>query len=525
MMVALRNSLILLLVMSGAAQASARADWTQLERALSGWRVGEAQAALDRLTASEDRSPRLDFARGRLQLLRGEYERAAETLVGARSVGPIAEHYEALARATAHETRAYVSRPTADGHFVILHEPGADELLVPYLEHVLARSWTALTERLSFVPETPIRIEVYPRVDVLGAVSPLTVEEIRTSGTIALCKYNRLMVTSPRDMVYGYSWADTVAHELVHLLITQRTYNQVPIWLHEGLAKYLETAWREPGRPALEPRSEDRLAKALAERALISFEAMSPSMAKLPSQEAAATAFAEVFTVIDWLTEHHGPGAIGALLDAMANGKSDREAIEAVTSLSFARFERTWRAYLASAGLRRLDHPFDMRLLFRGHDTQATELEMIEAKEARRWIWLGDQLQLKERSLAALREYRKAKRIAGTSVPMLQAKIAKMLIQLNRLPEAREALKPALKVAPDYVLLPLLLGQVAALEDKHEEAREHFEQVLRLNPFDVDIHGLLATTYEKLGERTLAQREREAQTTLIRALRNVGDSP
>jgi tetratricopeptide (TPR) repeat protein len=267
------------------------------------------------------------------------------------------------------------------------------------------------------------------------------------------------------------------------------------------------------------------LAKAVAARELISFEAMSPSMAKLPSQEAAATAFAEVFTVIDWLVEHHGPQAIGQLLDAMGAGLTDREAIEKVTALSFARFERTWKSHLSSSRLRRLDHPFDMRLLFRGHDTQATELEMIEAEEARRWIWLGDQLQLKERSLAALREYQKARDIAGDSVPMLQAKIAKMLMGLSRLKEAREALSAAVIVAPDYVLLPLLLGQIAAREGKHVEARGYFEQVLRLNPFDIEIHGLLAKTYEALGERALAARERAAQTTLIQTLRATGDPP
>jgi tetratricopeptide (TPR) repeat protein len=525
MMNALQACLVALLVFATPAHASTSADWAKLERALSGWRISEAEGSLKRLVDAGEASPRLELARGRLEILRGEYDAAVSSLEKARSVGPIATHFEELARETAQETRGYVQRKTADGHFVMLHEPGADELLMPYLEHVLARSWTALTERLDYVPEGPIRVEIYPRVDVLGAVSPLTVEEIRTSGTIALCKYNRLMVTSPRDMVYGYSWADTVAHELVHLLITQRTYNKVPIWLHEGLAKYLETAWREPGRPALERRSEDRLAKALAAKELISFEAMSPSMAKLPSQEAAATAFAEVFTVIDWLVEHHGPQAIGQLLDAMGAGLSDRQAIEQVTSLSFARFERTWKSHLSSSRLRRLDHPFDMRLLFRGHDTQATELEMIEAEEARRWIWLGDQLQLKERSLAALREYEKARSIAGDSVPMLQAKIAKMLMRLSRLGEAREALSSAVTVAPDYVLLPLLLGQIAALEGKHVEARGHFEQVLRLNPFDIEIHGLLAGTYEALGERDLANRERDAQTTLIQTLRAAGDPP
>ena len=85
MMVALRNSLILLLVMSGAAQASARADWTQLERALSGWRVGEAQAALDRLPReAHERDPQLvaqvSVNRDVMRMRLGRWEEASESL-------------------------------------------------------------------------------------------------------------------------------------------------------------------------------------------------------------------------------------------------------------------------------------------------------------------------------------------------------------------------------------------------------------------------------------------------------------
>ena len=63
--------------------------------------------------------------------------------------------------------------------------------------------------------------------------------------------------------------------------------------------------------------SESLLATAVQQRTLISFDAMSPSMAKLPSQEATATAFAEVFTVIEFLYERDGPGMVQRLLDAM----------------------------------------------------------------------------------------------------------------------------------------------------------------------------------------------------------------
>jgi len=57
------------------------------------------------------------------------------------------------------------------------------------------------------------------------------------------------MVTSPKALLRGYPWLDTVSHEFVHYLVTQKGRNNVPIWLQEGLAKFLETRWR--GAPGM----------------------------------------------------------------------------------------------------------------------------------------------------------------------------------------------------------------------------------------------------------------------------------
>ena len=37
---------------------------------------------------------------------------------------------------------------------------------------------------------------------------------------------------------------DTISHEYVHYVITRKWGKQIPLWLHEGLAKYLEARWR-----------------------------------------------------------------------------------------------------------------------------------------------------------------------------------------------------------------------------------------------------------------------------------------
>ena len=78
-----------------------------------------------------------------------------------------------------------------------------------------------------------------------------------------MCKYNRLMFTSPRGLVRGYGWHDTVAHEFVHYYVTKYSANTVPIWLHEGIAKFQEIRWRSQPMRHLAPPQEDLLARSL----------------------------------------------------------------------------------------------------------------------------------------------------------------------------------------------------------------------------------------------------------------------
>jgi len=339
-------------------------------------------------------------------------------------------------------------------------------------------------------------------------VSPLTVAEIRTSGTIALCKYNRLMVTSPRDLVYGYDWLDTIAHEFIHLLITKKSKNQVPIWLHEGLAKYYEVKWKAEARPELDRHSEAFLAKALEKEQLISFEAMSPSMAKLPSQEATATAFAEVWTVIAFLNERRGKDVAAELVAAMGAGKSDRDAVAAVSGIPWDRFEKSWKAFLKTQGYRPMDADFQVRLLFKGKDTEADELAGIKIDRAREYVWLGDRMRLRERWGAAIKEYRKATTHVGDKSPLVQGKLGFALLKAGRYEEAALELSKPLADNPRHVVLHVYLGQALAKLGRTVEAREHLEEALTINPFDPDVHETLATVYEALGERDKAAEER-----------------
>ncbi len=485
----------------------------EADEALNAWDIVGARPMIEQLNAEDGSDATNLYLMGHLLLLEGDYKKAAELLSQSalKQPEPIVLHLREIAKNTAEATKDYVQVRTPDGAFILSHAPGVDQILMPYAQDALGRAWKELTRIFEFTPEMPIRIEFYPTVDVLGQVSPLTVAEIRTSGTIALCKYNRLMVTSPRDLVYGYDWLDTVAHEFIHLLITKKSKNQVPIWLHEGLAKYYEVKWKGEARPLLDRHSEAFLAKALAKDQLISFEAMSPSMAKLPSQEATATAFAEVWTVIAFLNERRGKDIAAELVAAMGQGKSDRDAVALVSGIPWDRFEKSWRQFLKGQGYRPMDADFQTRLLFKGKDTEADELAGIKIDRAREFVWLGDRMRLRERWEAAIKEYGKATLHVGDKSPLVQGKLGFALLKAGRYAEAADELMKPLADNPRHVVLHVYLGQALSKLGRPAEARVHLEEALTINPFDPDVHEALATVYEALGERDKAAEERRFQ--------------
>ena len=486
---------------------------------LDAWDVAAAGRLLGELATMYPEDPDVRFLQGRHAFLRSRYGEAVAHLEAAarlrRDDKGLQYHLE-LARSTLATVKDFKEVLTSRGHFILAFSPGVDEVLVPYADQALEKAYDELGTLFRYRPSEPVRVEIYAKVSNLADVSPLRVSEIETSGTIALCKYNRLMIVSPRALIHGYSWLDTLAHEYIHLLVTRRSRNRVPIWLHEGLAKFFENRWRESTNARLSPPSEDLLARAVKEKRLIRFAAMSPSMAKLPSQEDTALAFAEVFMVIEWLYAKGGVESVNRLLDGMRNGRTDREAVEIVTGRSFARFQQDWRGYLAQRNLKPLPTHARARLLFRNRDKPKDELKDIPEERARNLTFIGDQLAVRRRFLAAAKEYAKAITLAGGPNPIISAKLAAALLKRGRHRRVVEVVTPALKLNPEHGLLYLYRGKARLAIGDYEQAREDLGRTVQLNPFDPEVHDFLARAYAKLGSPELAERERRQQRLLMR---------
>lgn len=500
------------------------------------WRVEEAFAALQPLLASRARDPEVELLRGELSFLRGEYEAAAEQLKAALAHAKLspAETLDArgladLATSTAAVTRGFVEARSPGGHFILRYRRGKDEVLVPYAGEALEKARAALAADFggetagadAVLPGAPVRVEIYDEVADLARVSTLTLSEIETSGTIALCKWNRLMIVSPKALVRGYPWVDTLTHEYAHYVISRVSRNTVPIWLHEGLAKFEERRWRGPSGGGLSPMLESLLSQALAKKRFITFEQMSPSMAKLPSQEDTALAFAEVETAVEFLHQKLGWAGLRLIIKELAQGSPDLRAVATVYGAPFAEFERAWKAWLKGRKLRTRAGLYTDKLRFKkapsgpgakkapapGDEDDSGE---ITDPKARGFMRLGGLLRGKKRLLAAAVEYEKALALLGGAHPLVALKLGRTYLDLGDNDRAVAALEPARELYPDLAGLAAALGSAYLRKGDLRKAVPVLESAIYTSPFDPGVHCGLASAYTKLAQQALAARENRA---------------
>jgi tetratricopeptide (TPR) repeat protein len=480
---------------------------------MDSWQMQEAKAVIDKLSQGREDSPDILYLKGRFAFYTGDYAGALPFLdraMAATSKRADWSHMRDIVASTLEVTRGYERHLSPKGHFAIYIEPGKDRVLLPFAFEALDKAYEEIGKELGYYPPTPIRLEIYPQTSVLAKVSILTEEEIRTSGTIALCKYNRLMVTSPKALLRGYPWVDTLVHEYVHYVINAKTSNRVPIWMHEGMAKYLERRWRGPDAAQLPPSSEHLLEQRVKQNKLITFAQMHPSMAKLPSQEDAAVAFAEVYTVMEYLRGEVGQGAFAQVLDHIAQGMDAPVAFAEVLGTTFPTFEKRWLGYLKTRKYPVFpeDSGFQDRLEFKEAGAKPAELDQIPKPAARDHVHLGELLQARNRYKAAIVEYNKAIKLVGTGNPVLQTRLAQCYLATDQPHEALAALEPVRDAYPSYVTTWIELGRAALANGQTANARDYLIEAARINPFNPDIHTQLAIAYERLGDNVKAEQSR-----------------
>jgi tetratricopeptide (TPR) repeat protein len=468
--------------------------------------VARAEALVAPVVASRPDDRAVRSVAGLVRFYQQRYGEAVELLErGGYPAGGL--DYLALARAARDVTRDH-ARAEGD-HFVVSYPKGKDEVLVPYVLDALEAQRRALEQDLGWAAPGKVVIEILNDTRELARLSTLTEEEIKTSGTIALCKFDKLMMVSPKALVKGYDWLDTAAHELTHYVVTERTHNRAPLWMQEGLAKWFEQAWRGRHEPVT-PFSAALVRDAIARKDLVTFDEMHPSLAKLPTQERAALAYAEVSMAVEWLVKQKGPAALSRMTGLLGEGRSTEDSVSQAAGVPFRRFLDDWNRYMAQRPLPRGGDRELRKLRFKDDPRQGTqfaEWSEIPDEDSRGFARLGEIFRARGRWTAARLEYAKAYDKVGARIPILSGRYALAAIMSGDKAGAEKVLSEALAWNPDYPALNLTMGRLLLDRGQLQPARDHLLAANRQDPFDPEIHAGLAKVLGALNDPGGAERE------------------
>jgi len=470
------------------------------ESRLRDWRFGEADMLIWLLRVTAPNVQEVVDVRARQLYLLGHYVEARALLGlhrGPRSRSDLAARVEAAARVVG----PMVTHRTASGAFVIRCPRGTDEILLPYAEAVLERSRVAMADELGLAPRGPVRVEILPGAEELAQVSPLRLAEVRRTGTTGLSVDHRIMVITPRAVATGYGWADTLAHEYVHFVLEVNARRRVPLWLHEGLARFLQQRWREPLPTALEPLMRHRLATGIRDRRLVPLDKMVPSFAKLKDHRQAALAYAQVASMILQLHVAHGSAGLRRLVEGLAAGLGIDAALRRVTGGNLAQVVARWRVGLTAQKLKPVPAFVPRARRFkRGPGARLRKRTPFE-----RFGRLGAILRARARYVAAAVEYRKALAVVHGADPDTANTLARLLLRLRRRQEAAKVIARALPYGDHVAALHVVAARAAEGLGKYRRAEKHLLRANHIDPFDPEIHCGLARLLTRRGAAEAAR--------------------
>jgi tetratricopeptide (TPR) repeat protein len=479
---------------------------------LERWQAEAAHQWATQQLASEPQHPIWRFLLGQALFYLGRYPEALEAFDYAIKLlpHPRFQAYREFVAQTLQSTAGL--QPIETAHFRIYLDPERDAALVPYVAEVLEHSYARLGDIFELLPTEKIRVEIFPTPALFYPASSLSARDIEVSGAIGICKFNKIMLLSPRNLARGYRWTDALSHEYIHYLLVHLSGNRAPIWLHEGIAKYFEDVWRLPQSAWLSRRTESLLAHALKHNSFVGFKNMEPSLVKLDTTYQVQLAYAEAASAIDFIMQRAGSKGLARMLRELRQTDEDgaTEAMARMLGLEFNQFQEQWRQFLATKKLQEHEGVHLPRFELKEATKPAADdlRQEIQSTAARMHAQLGDRLRQRGHTQAAGQEYSRALDKDPYS-PYLLNKLAAVLMAQGQWPQALPSLQRAQMLDADYATTYTNLGRLHTALQAYDQARLALWEAVQINPFDPAIHFHLAESYRQLGQTDKAQQEQQ----------------
>ena len=227
----------------------------------------------------------------------------------------------------------YPWRSLSEG-LLTLYWYNGDESFARELMNTAQQALVRLASDTGAELESPAEIYIYAKSEDLRGAMIFPQE---WTGGVAYTRFSTIAIgISPDTLDWGKR---AMTHELTHLVIHQvvfNPYNDLPTWLDEGLAMYAEGS--------LEPVFVNLLVRAIKEGSLITVRSLSSPFSAYA--EESALAYAQSYSLLDFIINNYGQTQMLELLNTFSEGSGYDEALQKVYGLDMDGLNELWRSYI-----------------------------------------------------------------------------------------------------------------------------------------------------------------------------------
>jgi hypothetical protein len=391
-----------------------------------------------------------------------------------------------IARGCARVTAATVVDKDEAHAVEIRYQDESDRALTPLIAQTVASARDALTRDLGATWPRPTRITVVRDLMSLSAMTGLPQKDAQTTGTVAVAKWGRVTLLSPRASQHGYSWRDTIAHELTHLAVTRATIDRAPLWLQEGVAKREEVRWRDHGPFDDRPSPDTIVTRGMELKLDLPLDKLGPSIAMLPSADAAMVAFAEVTSFVRFMVEESKPDALPRLLSSLRSGSSTDDALHEATGSTLKEWDIRWRAALAIRPREPLPAIFGLGPPAGSHTGTPATTRGMDPRELAMRARLAELLYGRAHAAEALTEIEGAGTHEALEDPSMRYLRARILETLGRVDEGSALVAEPGDVVSSFGPWWAIRGRLARGRGDEAMAGSSFVEAVANDPLDVE---------------------------------------
>ncbi|MFW6172515.1 MAG: peptidase MA family metallohydrolase [Elusimicrobiota bacterium] len=381
---------------------------------------------------------------------------------------------------------------TIQSQYFKIRYTGKDEIIAIYLKDILDKSAENLYKKLNWKPQKKVLTEIYPDKKSFQTASTLTDKQIKVSGAVGICKFNRIMFLSPKALKFGFDWPNTATHEYIHYIVGKvSNLGNFPLWMNEGLAKFLEEIWRK-SESSISPVGINYLIQGRKYNKWVELDKMKHGMPNLQTKDDVTLAFAQVQSMIEYMVNRYGWDRISELIYELGNSKPS-PAFKKAIGISESELFLKWKDYIKTAELKYTPGAKAPSYAFK--NDPVNEINEWVADTAVSDMKLARDFKKEGYMEIALRKYNDAlEKDPGN--PVVLNRMGKIMAEIDNLKQARESFKEAINSNPSYPPPYINLSSIEFDTKRYDRAENYAKEYIYLSPYNPRAHEILIKIYK-----------------------------